>query len=249
MTSEQGITVRTTFNVEGLDAESAVEVDSLFLNVGAIFLEPIDEDRNSYTFANREPFELDFALNDGVASLSGPEMQLPFGGDFAVAVQLEPAGGEGPEKDFVADRLSLSVEGSWTHIMHVGGLDASEPSPLPWREAEETDAKALDDIVLLESVPFAYQSDRAARIYLDDVSLADDGSYELVMTVRLGDWVYDTVIPALEQQVANPDLMTIELIDTEGVQLEAVLDEQGLGVEGLVGDMGVRAEQRQADDL
>lgn len=229
---EQGLTVQTRFEIVGWDdAASVLDVERLYLNVGAIFLEPV-EDGAAASFANREPFALEFRPEDGVVSELGPEMILPHGGTFAVSVQLEPASAVDPDKDADDEAASVVVDGRWSPGTPSNTSDERrfEPSPLPCIP-KEADTR----------VPFTYSSDAVARFQVEEITLEGDGVYELVVTLRVGGWLDETVVPALENEISRQrrrgDLEQyavnfFELID-------AAADGDAVGIEGLFGGMGV----------
>lgn len=229
---EQGLVVQTRFELAGADtAAERLELERLSLNIGAVILEPLDDRAGQASFVNPLPFTLDFGVVDGDTSLLGPELVLPYGGRFAVSVLLEPAsstGDYGDKSEADADS-SVIAAGLWNP-----GSDAvAEPSPLPWMP------KADESLV-----PFIYRSDAVVRVALAEVTLDEDGVYELVMTLRIGDWLEGDVIPALEDQLhrrrARPDFSRLPI---EGEDVEEPLDTASTDIEGLASGMDVAANR------
>ena len=229
---EQGLVVQTRFELAGAESvQERLELERLSLNIGAVILEPLDERAGQASFVNPLPFNLDFGVLDGDTSLLGPELVLPYGGRFAVSVLLEPASSTGDYGDKREDDADSSVvaAGLWTP-----GSDAvAEPSPLPWMpKADE------------ERVPFVYRSDAVVRVALAEVTLDEDGVYELVMTLSIGDWLEGDVIPALEDQLhrrrARPDFSRLPV---DGEEVEEPLDTASTDIEGLASGMDVAANR------
>lgn len=236
VTAVQAVTVQTRFVLSGHDnVESDLMLDELFVNVGSLVLDPADGE--SIAFASRDPFELSFNVANGDIDLLGPELQLPYGGDFFVSVQLEPSATEVSANKAADDDGSLVARG---HYYFEAEVVADEPSPLPWEPKGSRRSANLT-----QHVDFVYQSNSVARIQLGEVSLTDSGEYELLLNVRVGDWLEDDIFPRVlderERRDSRGDVPT-RLEGTDDVDLEeAVLDEGGEGLEGLVGDMGVGA--------
>ncbi|MFT6395924.1 MAG: hypothetical protein ACJAYU_000666 [Bradymonadia bacterium] len=235
-TAQQPVTVQTRFVLSGHDnVDSELMLDQLFVNVGSLVLDPADGD--GIAFTSHDPFELNFDVASGSVDLMGPELQLPYGGDFFVSVQLEPSATEVGSNKAYEDDGSLVAYG---HYYVEPGMVADEPSPLPW---EPKGVRRSYNVT--QHVDFVYQSNSVARIQLGEVSLTDSGDYELLLNVRVGEWLEDDVFPRVldeqERRDSRGDVPT-RLEGTGDVDLdEAVLDEGGEGLEGLVGDMGVGA--------
>ncbi len=235
-TDVQAVTVQTRFVLSGHDnVESELMLDQLFVNVGSLVLDPADGE--SIAFASRDPFELNFDVARGDVDLMGPELQLPYGGDFFVSVQLEPTATEIDSDKADDDEGSLVARG---HYWFDVDVVADEPSPLPWEPKGSRRSHNLT-----QHVDFIYQSNSVARIQLGEVSLTDSGEYELLLNVRVDDWLEHDVFPRVlderERRDGEGNIPT-RLEGTDDVDLdEAVLDEGGEGLEGLVGDMGVGA--------
>ena len=233
--TEQAVTVQTRFIVSGVNdlrddaGEQLANLEDLYVNVGAIFLDPADA--SSIAFSSRDPFALHFDIAAGETDIYGPEFQLPYAGDFFVSVQVEPAGTVvSDDKDEDGD--SLVVHGEF--FQDPTQLRTDEPSPLPW------DPK---DVHSLSSVDFTYRSDAVARIQLGEIHLREKGTYELVLTVNVADWLRDEVLPAVvdhHESLAADD--EPQRFDDE-FDFEGVFDEGGAGVESLVGDMGVNTRR------
>ena len=231
--SESPLTVRTRFIVDGLDdIADGVHIDSLSMNVGAIFLDPLTDQDTGFSFANRHPFNLDFALSDGFLEEAGPEMHLPFGGDFVVSVQLEPDDEQ---------EVTVEIAGAYVETVEVeDGMDRTEPMPLPWRNR----ARTPSDRRLQQVVPFTYRSNRVARLQVADISLDQYGDYELVITLEIDNWVEETVLPAVQSRQAR----SFEAHFNDRLNVENVTVEEGVGIEGLIGDMGVEAQRDNASE-
>lgn len=229
---EQGLTVQTRFEIVGWDdAADVLDVERMYLNVGAIFLEPVT-DGSAASFANREPFALEFRPTEGGVSQLGPEMILPHGGTFAVSVQLEPTTTMDGDKDADDAASSVVVDGRWTPSTPSSSSEERrfEPSPLPCIP-KEADGR----------IPFSYASDAVARFQVEEITLEGDGVYELVVTLRVGAWLDETVVPALENEVTRQrrsgDLERFAANFFELVDSRAEGDT--VGIEGLFGGMDV----------
>ena len=243
--------VNTMFVLEGLDSlPNNLSISSLYMNVGAVYLEPLTEEDGGFSFANLDPFSLHFDLSED--AIIGPEMVLPFGGDFVVSMQLEPSRDDA--------RPTVEVEGSITRLrghekssedqdpeadpMPLPWREAdpmplpwreTDPMPLPWREADQTPLPRQEEAQSdnIEMIPFTYQSNQIVRITIDDVTLSEDGSYELLLAIRLNNWIDEIVIPAVQSQ---------HDIDIPEENEEAVVVvEEVAGLEGLIGDINLSA--------
>ncbi|MCA9563298.1 MAG: hypothetical protein KC561_07405 [Myxococcales bacterium] len=88
---QQTVTLEPVFVIEGLDElPVGLHLDELRLGIGAIFLDRIDSEETGIAFANRDPFQLRYAIGQGHNTDSGPSMTLPEGGTYQISVQLEP---------------------------------------------------------------------------------------------------------------------------------------------------------------
>jgi hypothetical protein len=237
MVSAAAVTVHTRFVLSGMDeVESDLMLDELFVNVGSLVLEPSVGD--GVAFASREPFELDFDVAQGQVDLQGPDLQLPYGGEFFVSVQLEPGATEVSADKAAGDTGSLVARG---HYYVEADVDADEPSPLPWEPKGMQRSRSF-----AQYVDFVYQSNSVVRIQLGEVNLTASGDYELLLDVRVGAWLEDDVFPLVlderERRENAGDAAPTSLYDPDDVTAtDAVIDEGGEGLEGLVGDMGVGA--------
>jgi hypothetical protein len=241
--TEHSVQVRTRFVVTDLDQlPEDIDLSRLTVNVGAIFLEPIGGSERNVSFANRTPVSLDFALADGDFSLPGPALELPWGGEFAVSVQVEPPNTELDDDKAASGTSSVAVAGMWTQHHVVTDLVSDEPSPLPWREK----SRLLDPIEIASAVEFEFRSQSVVRIQLAEVALADSGDYELTLSIRLADWVRESVMPALQVE-ADRRLDPVRAFDTVpmlDVDVDNSVEADAYGIEGLVGDIDVHASRR-----
>ena len=225
--------VRTRFVLEGIDDLDSAVIDRLYVNVGAIFLDPIERAEGGVSFANRLPFSLDFDVDSRTRTIDGPTMYLPFGGDFVVSLLLEPQQvGEGD--------LTVEVEGAYLEEADFvnNSFRSGEPMPLPWRT---NSFHANTDRSLQQYVDFRYRSNRSARIELDSIELSETGQYDMTLTVNLGDWIDQIVLPAVQQRGSNPFQVVLDgevLVENEFYEAE-------LGIESLIGDIGVSTSARE----
>ena len=237
--SQNAVTVQTRFVLSGMDeVQSELMLDELFVNVGSLVLDPSDGD--GIAFASREPFELQFDVARGEIDLRGPDLELPYGGDFFVSVQLEPGAVEVDANKDHEEEGSLVARG---HYYVEADINADEPSPLPWEPKGMQRSRSLT-----QHVDFVYRSDSVARIQLGEVSLTESGDYELLLDVRVASWLEQDVFPRVlderERRESVGDDVPTSLDGTDDVaSVDSVLDEGGEGLEGLVGDMGVGARQ------
>ncbi len=229
-TAQQGVRLQTRFVLVGVDGVQAdFGLEHLAIHVGALLLDPSDGGDTS--FASREPFELAFNVAAGRTDIQGPEIVLPFAGDFFVSMQVEPASISNTDsKELDADN-SVVAHGYCGHGED-SGVDADEPSPLPWEPKSTDNLRA-----------FTYRSDRVARIQLGEVQLREDGAYELLLTVNVSDWLREQVLPVVEEQArvadaAAPDANDDEP-DVENAAVETVLDVDGASTRSLIGDIGL----------
>lgn len=236
-TVRQGVTVQTRFALSGLEnVQSEVMLDQLFVNVGSVVLDPTD---GGIAFTSGEPFGLSFDVARGTTILDGPALELPYGGDFFVSVQLEPGAVQLSDDKADDSDGSLVARG---HYYATADIQADEPSPLPWEPKGREWSRNLT-----EHVDFVYESHSVARIQLGEVRLTGTGDYELMLDVRVGSWLEEDVFPRVleerERRTETGDVPT-SLEGAEDVaDAEAVFDEGGEGLEGLVGDMGVGARR------
>lgn len=235
-TAAQGVTLRTRFELQGFeDVEDAYALDALAIHIGAIFLDPSDAGTTS--FSNRTPFTLEFDPAAGRTSIAGPDLALPYSGDFFVAVQLEPADVSLRDSKIVVATSSVVATGTYAQSLTVD-LAADEPSPLPW-EPKSTDRE------LHQQLPFTYRTNAVARLQLGEVQLREKGVYELVLTVNVADWLRDDVLPVVQASIETDDEGRVpQRYDAGGqavedANVEGVLDDEGSVARALVGDMGI----------
>ncbi len=240
-TRSEGVVVTTRFVVDGIDElDHDVALERLYLHVGAVFLEPVAGSDAAVSFTNREPFALDFDVEAGEVELFGPEMVLPFGGDFAVSVQIEPGDVTFEDDKSLPGLTSLEASGHWYETTVVAdGLDTDEPSPLPW-----TPKGLSPHRTIAEPIDFVYRSSEVTRMQVGEVRLADDGEYELTLTLRVDGWLRGDLLPALRTHAADsrdrPDVAN-RFEGTE-VDVDGALSDEDVGLDGLVGDMDLSAQ-------
>lgn len=251
-TSEQTVEVNTRFVVEGLDEiATRVQLDRLYVHVGALVLEPIAED--AVSFASREPFALEFDLERGETSIAGPTMTLPYGGEFAVVVQVEPTEVERSSGKTSSEAASVEAEGRWFYSDAFDGVSprSDEPSPLPWREAE--DKRNGDDApgrTFLQQRDFTYRAADVARLHLTEIRLDEAGEYELTLTLRVDGWLERDVLPVLaelETDVREPreaEVPDFQTPDGDEEELDRVIDGNVVALDGLVGDIEATTARR-----
>lgn len=235
-TAAQGVTLRTRFELQGFDDVSeAYALDALAIHVGAIFLDPSDAGTTS--FSNRTPFTLDFDPSEGRTSIAGPDLTLPYSGDFFVAVQLEPADVGSADSKIDVSSNSVVATGTFSQTLTVD-LAADEPSPLPW-DPKSTNRE------LNQQLPFTYRTNAVARLQLGEVQLREKGVYELVLTVNVADWLRDDVLPVVQASIVTDDDERVPQRYDAGDQavddahVDGVLDDEGSVARALVGDMGI----------
>jgi hypothetical protein len=246
---ESAVTVRTRFVVAGADrVDSEVALDRLYLHVGSLLLEPIEE-TPGVSFASREPFALDFDLANGQTVLAGPVMTLPYGGNFAVLVQVDPREVARDDSKESAPSSSVEVDGRWYYADVVDGVAprSDEPSPLPWREGSQ---KSAGERTYIHELDFVYRAADVARIQLAEIEMNEAGDYDLTLTLRLDAWLERDVLPALADLVVeNPELpFAVPDFDDPAAgdtPLEPILDSDRVALEGLVGDIETSTARRR----
>jgi hypothetical protein len=184
-TQEQTVTVSLRFHLEELELVDTIDVSEIYLNVGAVFLDPLDG-RSETAFRTRQPFALVFDPASGVVALDGPEMAIPRGGRFAVGLLLEPGEtvGTGQAKQD-GEHLSVGLDGRYRR----GSLIVGEPSPLPWRP------KSFDRIDLADDWrSFSFRSSDALRVQLAEVTFEDSHNYELKITIHASEWLFENIL-------------------------------------------------------
>ncbi|MFT4704453.1 MAG: hypothetical protein ACI81R_002158 [Bradymonadia bacterium] len=245
--AEQALTIRTHFVVEGLDAVGdRVGLERLYINVGALLLEPLDG-TSSVTFSNREPFALEFDIASGEYQIAGPEMQLPYGGEFAVMVQIEPRDTELSGDKDASDYSSVEVDGHVLVMSEVdpGNPEGDEPCPVPWMPGDKSNELCRSYV---QEVPFSYRIEEVARVHLAEIRLDDQGEYDLTLRMSVGAWLADDVLPAIEdltrQGRQTDGWAAIDLNDSEGADMAQSILGDGFGIERLVGDIEATTDRR-----
>lgn len=225
------LVVQTQFVLGDVDGFDDLELDEISVNIGAIFLDPVD---GAVAFSTRTPLHVHLDLAAGERTFAGPSLALPFGGDFGVSVQVEPP--EITDGKALSARDSLVVSGRY---LAIDEPDLDEPSPLPWRPKNLQTSTSIE-----RSVPFTYRSGAVARLAVGEVALDDAGSYVLTLRVDLEGWIRDELVPSLD--AASDDhsrpVVTARLPDDSGVAELQVLEDHGSGLEGLIGDIDVGAQ-------
>lgn len=234
------VEVMTRFVVEGTnDLDERLHVDRLFMNVGAVLLDPVDGAAAS--FSSREPLGLEFDLSEGVAEQYGPDLLLPYGGAYAVTVQIEPT-----EVDVIRSKeaqpgSSVEVGGVYFVESPEPAVDEDEPSPLPWtpKEADKPGESDAAHSLAADTVPFSYTATDVVRFRLDEIQLDDEGQHVLTFVIRLDEWLEGDLLPALEQQDAERH--PLQQLDVDAAQgdddFERQVDGERVGFDALIGGM------------
>lgn len=238
VTSEQPVRVSLRFHLEGVDDVDAVALSDVFLNVGAVLLEPIDDTSGS-AYASRQPFGLAFAPAHGVLDLDGPSLELPAGGAFAVSILIEPGERALYEPKDGDDAISVGLDGEF---LTTTDPHADEPSPLPWRPKAfglplDSDRERWQ--------AFSFRSDDAMRMQVADVRLEQGDEYVLHVSVRLGDWLRESVLPVLTASSDNAvvDTPAADVDEDEITVVDGTLAED-VELDGLLGDIDIWARAR-----
>lgn len=246
-TVQQPVFIAPVFVLDGLDElPRRIHLDTLHLGVGAIFLDLIDESDDGVIYANETPFQLHFDIENGQVVAEGPLMVLPRGGDYQVSLQIEPRPflRNRPEDSIRSlqdnpDEASLVVTGtvkdsSWSD----DDDDEEEPIPDTWLPEGFEDVHRLTRTT--SEIPFAYHSDRMVRFTIDNVQLIGGSSIELVMQLQVGDWVVETIQPALDNALGDMSREELEdPLEGRDINLNEQLDEMGDGMDSLIGGMDV----------
>lgn len=219
----QAVSLQTRFRLAGADdVETDFGLENLTIHVGSLLLDPSAFDGTA--FATKDPFVLAFDVASGEVDISGPDILLPYVGDYFVSMQVEPS----TTSQIATDHGSVVAEGFYGAD---DGTKGDEPSPLPWEP--KTDTAQLHD--------FTYRSDAVARLQLGEVSLQEDGTYELLLTINVSDWLRERVIPSVRDQAqrAADDAEDAEAPDVEHVVVTGMTDPDGAGTRALIGDIAV----------
>lgn len=241
-TAELPVEVATRFVVQGTnELDEHVVVDRLFLNVGAVLLDPVDGAAAS--FSSRDPLGLEFDLTGGDTDLFGPDLVLPYGGTYAVTVQIEPT-----EVDVVRSKQaqpgsSVEVGGVYFTDGDTPLVDGDEPSPLPWipKDNDKPGDALQQRSEAADTVAFSYTATDIVRFRLDEIRLDDAGRHELTFVIHLDEWLEGDLIPALEQDEDRRH--PLQQLDVDAAQnndeLERELDGDRVGLDALIG--GIQA--------
>lgn len=232
-TQEQAVRVALQFRLEDPASIDAVEVEQVFLNVGAVFLDPLDGPGDT-AFASRQPLALVFDPAAGDFEIQGPELFVPKAGRYAVSLLLEPGEivGRAAGKD-PGDALSVGIEGRY----RAGSVIADEPSPLPWRP------KSFGQLQVEDAWhPFAFRSTDAIRMQLAELQLDDGGNYEIAVVVRIDEWMRESVLPAVEAVVTAQERNERPGVEPQTAVVDGSLG-NGVELHGLLGDMAVSARR------
>lgn len=254
---QQPVFVEPIFVLEGLDAlPEGLSLNQLHLGVGALFLEVMDND-SGIAYANRTPFQLHFEIVDGVHVAHAPPLTLPHGGHFQVSVQLEPQmlvstatpGGVANLGGTPAES-SLVVSGAVTQTGIEANSDGTvdDPEPLPWMGDPESDAEEAGQAIsglrrTIRYIPFTFSSARTVRFTVDQVQLTGGSSNQMMMTLQVGNWVEETIKPALISALG--DIADAELSDdgsVEDIDLTDLVEHVGGGMDGLIGGIAVEVK-------
>lgn len=225
---EHGVRVRTQFEITDLDQlPEDIDLSQLMINLGAIFLEPIRDGDRGIAFANRTPVTLDFSFIGGDFVLPGPVLDLPWGGEFAVSAQIEPIN--------TANGASIVTTGTWTKQHIIANIADNESFPI----THNNFLHLLDPIEIAIPIEFEFLSSSVVKIQLAEVSLTDDGECELTFSIRLADWIRESVVPLLESEVGSGPYSidapnVIPILDVVDIVNTNVYD-----IENLIGDTNV----------
>lgn len=196
--------VTPEFHVEGLDdLRHDVLLRDLYLGVGEIRLEPLDEGYEGLVYVTRTPMVLHFDLDHDGVTIKGEPVTLPHAGEYLISIGLEPLGvTSGDEASQVLSGKSMRIDGMMARYSTPTSEDktaAGEPVPLPWRVLGEED-EASPAEAPVNWVPWTYSSSQASFVTLNDVHFTEDVEQTLIIAFDLSAWL-DGVLAPLDEVV------------------------------------------------
>lgn len=187
------------FRVVGVEnIRDEVFLQDLFLGIGEVRLEPLEEAYQGLVYATSVPMRLHFDLASGQWTVAGPRVMLPHSGEFRVSIRFQPVDVEHEDASRAVTSSSMRVDGLMARVDGVPDVTektaAGEPVPLPWRPGKDGDAKSAPVVW----VPWTYSSQAMNIVTLNDVSFNDEREQRLVIAFDLAAWLEDAFRPINE---------------------------------------------------
>ena len=228
---EQGLLITPEFRVEGLDEiRGELLLEDLYLGIGEIRLEPLDEGHEGLVYVTRASFSLHFDLSEDEWTARGDQIVLPHPGEYLISITLEPVSAT----DSPTVRHSMRLNGLMARVN--SGLDptdktaAGEPVPLPWRVLNEGDGEASG--APISWIPWTYSTERTSFVTLNDVHFSDESDQTLVISFDLSSWVAEVFAPI------NTAIEAHSLTHLEEGESSSGLDSPAIDVSETIDDRG-----------
>lgn len=200
-TVEAGVALEITpeFRVTGVEnIRDEVFLQDVFLGIGEVRLEPLEEDYQGLVYATSVPMRLHFDLSAEQWTVAGPQVMLPHSGEFRVSIRFQPVEVEHEDANREMTTSSMRVDGMMARVTGVPDVSekaaAGEPVPLPWRPGKDGDAKSAPVVW----VPWTYSSQAMNIVTLNDVSFNNERKQKLVIAFDVATWLEDAFRPINE---------------------------------------------------
>lgn len=212
-----------------------VRIERVFLGIGTILLEPVEDPDDAITYRERLP--LSFDLTSGHAELGGGSFVVPRPGTYSVSIVIEPmkdpfalagSGGSGE-----SERNSMQIEGNIVRSKTLGTSprpSADEPEPLPWmpNDMRNIDGTQLEPVIV-DQIPFEFHTNRTAFIRLGELRLTPERN-ELYIHVELTNWLDEGLAPVLSRLTESDSSLTLPRLAVDSsLDLSRYLEELGVG--------------------
>ena len=230
-------------------ARSNVRIERVFMGIGSIILEPID-DPEAPAFSTREMLALEFDLTEErFAELRVPGIELVKPGRYMISIAIEPLYdvAESAPGDDKPVESSIRIEGTLLYSIPkmTGQFDPTdpnkEPEPLPWVPTDDDKDNGVVDLpplqhATIEPIAFAYRSERTGFIRLGEVKLSPEHN-DLLIHVDLDYWLDKALAPVMaeiEQYQSSSDFehyLNDNISEGMDLDLNTYIEEVGLELE------------------
>lgn len=242
----QTISLVPEFSLNGAEAmPETVYFSELGLSIAEIRLEPLtssteDTELSSIIYSTRNAIRLDFDVAEGEEVIFGEPLELPHAGRYLISVRLEPISRVESSQGTVNQVTSPSfrvegfvAKGAPTRTDR-GRLDESSdgsPTPMPFNEDEDAQAKSSLGKHDADWTPFHYDSRQSVFISLNEVEVRSDSEF-LSFEFDMNEWAESLTAPLQDAVQDNDNSKTNP--NQHGIDVTSRLEDGGHGAETLL---------------
>ncbi|PJB35441.1 MAG: hypothetical protein CO108_25725 [Deltaproteobacteria bacterium CG_4_9_14_3_um_filter_63_12] len=223
--TRESFIVTPVISISEHSTQSNVMIREVFLGVGSVILEPLD-DMHEPMLSNRSATPLLFDLrHEPEQSIELPGLTLAHPGRYLLSISIEPMVSGPNQLTAALGAQSLALRGDYYKV-NPNTDPVVTPEPVPWRDPNAYKFSKTPDMFeqgQISRYPFEYESARTGFIRLGEVELTAD-STSIVVSISLESWLADALAPVLADFVTHPQVQgPPDLSDT--------LESAGLGME------------------